>query len=210
MLRMAMHCAIAADHMPQWAGRDLGEIPRHENRTLQYAEPPLGPEGRRRSLGARRYRNELRGTTARALAADDLRAAILNIPGVGKGGPPFAWWQKVGEMCLGATKENVKEGEFKGVELSFMGLNNQNVHNVLFRGLSKAWADLYRCDHQLDRPGAGRLQCPPAAGDRHRHGRFRHRGNGHPSRATSAARAWLPRCRTGSRSRSIWTTMWAT
>jgi multiple sugar transport system substrate-binding protein len=44
-------------------------------------------------------------------------------------------------MCLGPTKANVQEGEFKGVELSFMGLNNQNVHNVLFRGLSKAWAD---------------------------------------------------------------------
>jgi multiple sugar transport system substrate-binding protein len=76
-----------------------------------------------------------------AFAADDLRAAILNVPGVGKGEPTDAEWQKVGEMCLGPTKENVKEGEFKGVELSFMGLNNQNVHNVLFRGLSKAWAD---------------------------------------------------------------------
>jgi multiple sugar transport system substrate-binding protein len=76
-----------------------------------------------------------------AFAQDDLRAAILKIPGVGAGQPTDADWQKVGEMCLGPTKENVKEGEFKGVELSFMGLNNQNVHNVLFRGLSKAWAD---------------------------------------------------------------------
>ncbi len=42
-------------------------------------------------------------------------------------------------MCLGATKASVKEGEFKGVELSFMGLNNQNLHNVLFRGLLYAW-----------------------------------------------------------------------
>ena len=60
---------------------------------------------------------------------------LLQIPGVGKGSPTDADWQKVGEMCLGATKANVKEGEFKGVELSFMGLNNQNLHNVLFRGL---------------------------------------------------------------------------
>ena len=60
---------------------------------------------------------------------------------MGKGQPTDADWQKVGEMCLGPTKANVQEGEFKGVELSFMGLNNQNVHNVLFRGLSKAWAD---------------------------------------------------------------------
>jgi multiple sugar transport system substrate-binding protein len=76
-----------------------------------------------------------------AFAQDDLRAAILKIPGVGAGQPTDADWQKVGEMCLGPTKSNVAEGEFKGVELSFMGLNNQNVHNVLFRGLSKAWAD---------------------------------------------------------------------
>jgi multiple sugar transport system substrate-binding protein len=76
-----------------------------------------------------------------AFAQDDIRAAILQIPGVGKGQPTDADWQKVGEMCLGPTKANVQEGEFKGVELSFMGLNNQNVHNVLFRGLSKAWAD---------------------------------------------------------------------
>ena len=77
----------------------------------------------------------------RQAVAQDLRAAILAIPGVGKGQPTDADWQKVGEMCLGPTKENVKQGEFAGVELSFMGLNNQNVHNILFRGLSKAWAD---------------------------------------------------------------------
>jgi multiple sugar transport system substrate-binding protein len=76
-----------------------------------------------------------------AFAQDDIRAAILKIPGVGKGQPTDADWQKVGEMTLGATKASVQPGEFKGVELSFMGLNNQNVHNVLFRGLSKAWAD---------------------------------------------------------------------
>ncbi len=76
-----------------------------------------------------------------ALAQSGLRAAILAIPGVGKGQPTDADWQKVGEMCLEPTKANVAAGEFAGVELSFMGLNNQNVHNVLFRGLSKAWAD---------------------------------------------------------------------
>ena len=76
-----------------------------------------------------------------AMAQSGLRAAILAIPGVGKGQPTDADWQKVGEMCLEPTKANVAAGEFAGVELSFMGLNNQNVHNVLFRGLSKAWAD---------------------------------------------------------------------
>ncbi len=42
-------------------------------------------------------------------------------------------------MCLGATKANVKQGEFAGVELTFMGLNNQNLHNFLFRGFLKPW-----------------------------------------------------------------------
>jgi multiple sugar transport system substrate-binding protein len=74
-----------------------------------------------------------------ALAADGLRASILKIPGVGKGSPGDAEWQKVGEMCLEATKANVKPGEFKGVELNFMGLNNQNLHNMLFRGFLKPW-----------------------------------------------------------------------
>ena len=68
-----------------------------------------------------------------------LRKAILAIPGIGKGSPGDAEWQKVGAMTLDATKASVKEGEFKGVELSFMGLNNQNLHNMLFRGFLKPW-----------------------------------------------------------------------
>ena len=74
-----------------------------------------------------------------ALAQDNLRADLLKIPGVGAGSPTDADWQKVGEMCLGATKANVAEGEFAGVELTFMGLNNQNQHNFLFRGFLKSW-----------------------------------------------------------------------
>jgi multiple sugar transport system substrate-binding protein len=70
-----------------------------------------------------------------------LRKQILAIPGVGKGQPTDADFQKVGELVLGATKKNVAEGEFKGVELTFMGLNNQNLHNVLYRGFLKAWED---------------------------------------------------------------------
>ena len=77
--------------------------------------------------------------TGKALAQDNLRAEILKIPGVGKGSPTDADWQKVGELCLGGTKETVKEGEFAGVELTFMGLNNQNLHNLLFRGFLKPW-----------------------------------------------------------------------
>jgi multiple sugar transport system substrate-binding protein len=74
-----------------------------------------------------------------AAAQDSLRAQILAIPGVGNGSPTDADWQKVGELCLGATKANVAEGEFAGVELTFMGLNNQNLHNLLFRGFLKSW-----------------------------------------------------------------------
>ncbi len=74
-----------------------------------------------------------------AAAQDNIRAEILKIPGVGMGSPTDADWQKVGEMCLGATKASVAEGEFAGVELTFMGLNNQNLHNFLFRGFLKPW-----------------------------------------------------------------------
>jgi multiple sugar transport system substrate-binding protein len=74
-----------------------------------------------------------------ASAQSDLRKQILQIPGVGKGSPTDDDWQKVGELCLGPTKRNVQAGEFKGVELKFMGLNNQNLHNLLFRGFLKPW-----------------------------------------------------------------------
>ncbi|MBA4351292.1 MAG: sugar ABC transporter substrate-binding protein [Rhodobacter sp.] len=69
----------------------------------------------------------------------NVRAEILKIPGVGMGSPTDADWQKVGELCLGATKASVAEGEFAGVELTFLGLNNQNLHNFLFRGFLKPW-----------------------------------------------------------------------
>ena len=77
--------------------------------------------------------------TALAAAHGNVRAEILKIPGVGAGSPTDSDWQKVGELCLGATKDNVAEGEFEGVELTFMGLNNQNLHNFLFRGFLKSW-----------------------------------------------------------------------
>lgn len=75
----------------------------------------------------------------RAMAQDDVRAAIMKIPGVGMGSPTDADWQKVGALCLGGTRATVAEGEFAGIELSFMGINNQNQHNVLFRGQLRAW-----------------------------------------------------------------------
>jgi multiple sugar transport system substrate-binding protein len=76
---------------------------------------------------------------SRASAQDNLRADILKIPGVGAGSPTDADWQRVGEMCLQGTRDTVEEGEFQGVQLTFMGLNNQNLHNFLFRGFLKPW-----------------------------------------------------------------------
>src|ERR687898_842932 len=77
----------------------------------------------------------------RVLAQSDLRTQILQIPGVGMGSPTDADWQQVGALCLEPTKANVAEGEFAGVELTFMGLNNQNLHNFLFRGFLKPWEE---------------------------------------------------------------------
>ena len=83
------------------------------------------------ALGTIAAVNGLPGFGARsAVAQGSLRAEILRIPGVGVGSPTDADWQKVGELCLGATKAGVTQGEFAGVELSFMGLNNQNLHNL--------------------------------------------------------------------------------
>ncbi|MEM9797868.1 MAG: extracellular solute-binding protein [Pseudomonadota bacterium] len=84
------------------------------------------------------------GLTARPAFADGhaaLRAEILKIPGVGAGSPTDADWQKVGALTLEPTKQVVAEGEFAGVELTFMGLNNQNLHNFLFRGFLKPWEE---------------------------------------------------------------------
>lgn len=81
----------------------------------------------------------LAGFSKPGFAQSDLRAEILKIPGVGMGSPTDADWQKVGELCLGGTRQTVQEGEFAGVELTFMGLNNQNLHNLLFRGFLKPW-----------------------------------------------------------------------
>jgi multiple sugar transport system substrate-binding protein len=92
-------------------------------------------------LGAAAAMGALGTWPTRALAQDDVRTQILKIPGVGMGSPTDADWQKVGALCLEPTKANVKAGEFKGVELTFMGLNNQNLHDFLFRGFLKPWEE---------------------------------------------------------------------
>src|SRR5262245_25692093 len=91
------------------------------------------------AIGALGATERLTTISRPARAQDSLRAELLKIPGVGQGQPGDADWQKVGELCLGTTKETIKEGEFNGVELTFMGLNNLNLHNLLFRGFLKPW-----------------------------------------------------------------------
>jgi multiple sugar transport system substrate-binding protein len=77
----------------------------------------------------------------RAVAQGDLRREILSIPGVGMGSPTDSDWRRVGELCLGPTKAQFEQGSFEGVELTFMGLNNQNLHNFLFRGFLRPWEE---------------------------------------------------------------------
>ena len=72
-------------------------------------------------------------------AADSVIAEIMKIPGAGNGSPTDLDWQKVGELCLGPTKANVQPGEFKGVELTFMGTTFHNLGNFVFRGFLKPW-----------------------------------------------------------------------
>jgi multiple sugar transport system substrate-binding protein len=84
----------------------------------------------------------LLGTAGRitpAFAQGDVRSEILKIPGIGMGQPGDAEWQKVGELCLSATKSSVQPGEFAGVELTFLGTNASNLHNILSRGFLAPW-----------------------------------------------------------------------
>lgn len=82
------------------------------------------------------------GISVRPAWADpNFRKELMSFPGVGMGQPGDAEWQRVGEMCMGLTRETVQPGEFAGVELTFMGLNNQNLHNFLFRGFLRPWEE---------------------------------------------------------------------
>ena len=72
----------------------------------------------------------------RALAQDDVRAQILQIPGQGIT-PTDADMERVGELCL--TTEN--QGKFEGQTVRFQGLSNANAHNNVFRPLARAWEE---------------------------------------------------------------------
>ena len=76
----------------------------------------------------------------RALAQDSVIQQILAIPGAGTE-PTEADMQRVGELILEPTKVNVQPGEFQGQQLTFLGLNNQAKHNLVFRPLLAAWQE---------------------------------------------------------------------
>ncbi len=72
----------------------------------------------------------------RALAQDDVRMQILQIPGAGIT-PTDADMERVGELCL--KTEN--QGKFKGQTVRFQGLSNANAANNVFRPLARAWEE---------------------------------------------------------------------
>jgi multiple sugar transport system substrate-binding protein len=76
----------------------------------------------------------------RALAQESIIQQILAIPGAGAQ-PTEADMQRVGELVLEPTKVNVQPGEFQGQQLTFLGLNNAGLHNLVFRPLSEAWQE---------------------------------------------------------------------
>ena len=53
--------------------------------------------------------------TTTAHAQDNLRAQILQIPGVGKGSPTDADWQKVGEMCLAPPRRTSRKANSRAL-----------------------------------------------------------------------------------------------
>ena len=152
----------------------------------------------------------LGGIVGSALAQGGVRAEILKIPGVGAGSPTDSDWQKVGALCLGPTKGNISAGEFKGVELTFLGLNNQNLHNFLFRGFLKPWEaytgakinwiDLAQADYNA------RLQQSIAT----KTVDFDIIEMGAPFEGDVCGKGLASECRTGSKARSTWTIMSAT
>jgi multiple sugar transport system substrate-binding protein len=77
----------------------------------------------------------------RALAQDSVRAQILQIPGAGAQ-PTDADMQKVGELCIVSDKKD----KFKGQKLTFLGLNNAGLHNIIMRPLVAGWSDYTGCE----------------------------------------------------------------
>ena len=92
--------------------------------------------------------------------------------------PPMPIGRRSASCASAPTKQNVSEGEFAGVELTLHGPQQPEPPQRPVPRLPEAVGGLYRRQDQLDRPRPGRLQRAPAAVDRHRHRRLRHRRDG--------------------------------
>ncbi len=145
--------------------------------------------------------------SGKAFAQDNLRAEILKIPGVGKGSPTDADWQKVGEMCLGGDQGERRRGRVRRRRAHLHGAQQPEPAQLPVPRLPQAVGGLYRRQDQLDRPRPGRLQCPPAAVDRDRHRRLRHHRDGRALRGRHRRQGPARRdARLGQDRRSTWTT----
>ncbi|MFT4037270.1 MAG: hypothetical protein QM692_03745 [Thermomicrobiales bacterium] len=83
------------------------------------------------------YTFGLPGTSVQRTSAQQATLAeILAIPGAGVQ-PTEADMEKVGELCLRSTKKDA----YKGQTVTFIGLNNANAHNNIFRPMSRAWEE---------------------------------------------------------------------
>ena len=148
------------------------------------------------------------GTLSKALAQDNLRAEILKIPGVGKGSPTDADWQKVGEMCLGATKANVQRRRVQGRRAVPSWGSTTRTSTTCCSAASSSRGRPIPAPRSTGSTSPRPTTTPacssrsPPAPSTSTSSRW-----ARPSRATSAARACLARCPTGSRPRSTWTTM---
>lgn len=114
------------------------------------------------------------GTSVQRTSAQQATLAeILAIPGAGVQ-PTEADMEKVGELCLRSTKKDA----YKGQTVTFIGLNNANAHNNIFRPLSlrRLGSAHRRGHHQLDRCSPGGNFRQGAAGRRHGRGRVRPAG----------------------------------
>ncbi len=113
-----------------------------------------------------------------AMAQDDLRAAILQIPGVGKGPPTDADWQKVGEMCLGADQGQRAGRRVQGRRAVLHGPQQPEPPQRAVPRLPEAWADYTGAKINWIDLAQADYNAAPAAVDRHRHGRLRHHRDG--------------------------------
>ena len=131
----------------------------------------------------------------------------MKIPGAGNGSPTDADWQKVGALCLGPTKANVKPGEFAGVELLLHGPQQPEPPQLPVPRLLEAVGEPTREPRSngsiwrrpTTTPGSSnRLRPAPRTSTFSRWARR--------SKATWGSRTCSRRCPTGSRRRSTSTT----